>query len=98
MGSGEADVKAVLINTNSTAETTKPFTQTVDFKNWNDFNNPSYNYLSTWPQTIYMYQIKCPRCKKFNWAQLEVITPCIKCQARLKAVADVPDYTVPVQK
>lgn len=96
MGSGESDVKTVLVQTNSTAEVTVPYTK-LDSNNWN-YSSPTYTYWSTWPTTIYMYQIKCPRCKKMNWAQLDTITPCIKCQARLKAVADVPDYTVPVQK
>ena len=95
MGSGEADVKVVTVN--STAEIGLPYTKAVDFTNWGG-SNPTYTYWGTYPTTIYMYQIKCPRCKKMNWAQLETIIPCIKCQARLKAVADVPDYTVPVQK
>ena len=53
------------------------------------------------PTIIYMYQITCPKraCKKTNWMQLNIITPCSKCGAKLKAVSEQADFfEIPVGK
>lgn len=59
------------------------------------YTSPTITYWQ-YPSTIYMYQITCPRCKKMNWMQLDVVTPCTKCKAQLKAVTKQADYEVPV--
>ena len=50
----------------------------------------------TYPTTIYMYQITCPKCETMNWMQLDKVTPCTKCKSKIKAVTEKVDYEVPV--
>ena len=67
-----------------------------------DVGTPNYQYYSTftWPQTIYKYQISCPKCNKFNWLELDKIVECTgkKCGAKLKAVSTKADYEVAVDE
>lgn len=59
----------------------------------------NYNWTSSYPTTIYMYQIKCPSCNKMNWAQLETTIDCknTKCKAKLRAVTSKPEHIVEVE-
>lgn len=61
-----------------------------------DYWQPS-TYFNTYPSTIYMYQIKCPRCSTMTFMQLEFVTPCKKCHAKLKATTKQYEYEVPVE-
>jgi hypothetical protein len=89
MGSGESDVKSITINQSHL----KNFSGT----GYSD-NIASFGY--SWGPKIYLYQIKCPKtgCKKFNWLELDKITGCYNCGAKLKAVLEEPDFTIPVQR
>lgn len=50
--------------------------------------------------TIYMYQIFCPKrsCKKANWLQLDKPQACHNCGSILKAVSEKVDFEVEVSK
>ena len=68
---------------------------------WNPTTTPTYPQYTYWynySPTIYMYQIKCPKCQTMNWAQLDTIKICTgnKCVAKLKAVSNQADYEIPV--
>lgn len=78
-------ISQTITTTNSTWNGTSTFT-------WPNI------YYYTYPSTIYLYQIKCPRtrCKTFNWLQLDTITPCRACGAKLKAVSQTADYEIEV--
>lgn len=54
------------------------------------------NWTVSYPTYIYMYQIKCPKCKTMNWLKLDTITPCTKCEAKLKAVSEQAEYEIAV--
>lgn len=112
MGSGEGDVaylKVTPIDNNVINNSINTGTSTGDL---GSFDSPSYwpigtgtytwptYYYYNWSSPIYLYQIRCPKtgCKKFNWLQLDIITPCTNCGARLKAVSEQPDFTVAVKK
>ncbi len=68
---------------------------------WNDNYTigTGSNYYWTYPyyQTKYMYQIRCPRCHKMNWCELDNTTSCTKCRAMLRAVSKRIDYDVPIE-
>ena len=107
MGSGEGDAIRITVDT-STLPKQSEITTTNGFTNdWSQTSSPTwyyqypyYNYYVTYPTTIYKYQVKCPKsgCKKFNWLELDVTTRCYNCGARLRAVSDVPDFNIPIQK
>ena len=63
---------------------------------WYPYKWWDYTYPQT--KTIYKYQVACPSCKKNNWLELEVIIRCTGCRAKLKAVLDEADFTIPVSK
>lgn len=67
---------------------------------WSGCTCNTYTYKWTYPitTTVYKYQIICPAkgCGTSNWLELDVITPCTKCGAKLKAVSEKVDYEVPV--
>ena len=52
------------------------------------------------PQKIYLYQVKCPAedCGKTNWLELDKITECTKCGARLKAVSQKVDHEIQIEE
>lgn len=54
---------------------------------------PNTNYFAS---TIFMYELKCPRCKTRNWGQIDAIVSCKKCTAKLKAVSQEVDFEIPV--
>lgn len=92
MGSGESDVKYIGVDTTSTAGDWQKYFTAPSTAQW----SPSYTTYYTSP--IYMYQVRCPKrgCRKMNWMQLDIITPCKNCGAKLKAVSEVPEFTIPV--
>lgn len=61
-------------------------------------------YTTTWTytNTVYMYQLLCPRCSTPNWGELDKIIICKGkigrklCSAKLKAIKEVVDFEVPV--
>ena len=57
------------------------------------------NWTYPYTNTIYLYQIKCPKssCKKMNWLKLDTITGCINCGAKLKAVSEQAEYEIEVE-
>lgn len=71
--------------------------------NWN-------NYYSNWTytNTIYLYQIICPRCNSQNWGEIDKVVQCKGiipaakrtrkqiCNAKLKAIKEKVDFEVPV--
>ena len=61
---------------------------------WPSTTTYSYN----WSNTIYLYQIICPkpRCKTANWLELDKMKECSKCGSMLKAVAAKADYEIEV--
>lgn len=66
---------------------------------WQTWTQPSYSYY-TYSATVYLYQVKCPKraCKKMNWMQLNMVTPCKGCGAKLRAIKeeDQADFDIPV--
>ena len=79
--------------TDTTVSNTYPY-----YPNTTTTTNP-YTYTWWWgwsPTTVYKYQIKCPRCRKMNWLELDKITPCHNCKSQLKAVSKKADYEVPI--
>lgn len=61
------------------------------------------NYSTYWyttPTTIYKYQILCPkpRCKTYNWLELNKEQECSKCGSVLKAVSKSADYEIEVNE
>jgi len=80
---------------------------TIEYSDW---WNPAYptvmpqsNFYTnyTWPVTVYMYQMRCPSCKKMNWGQLDITIECknTKCKAKLRAVSakEVPDHIIEIE-
>lgn len=70
---------------------------------WNKYSSgntyPYYNYFTTtWPTTIYMYQLLCPECGTSNWGELDKIVECQgkKCKATLKAVSQQATHEIPI--
>lgn len=90
MGSGESDVRYIGVANTPTYNSAYD----VIGNNTSTVNSFYYDYH------IYLYQVKCPKrsCKTNNWLQLNVITPCRKCGARLKAVNEQADFEVPVDQ
>lgn len=103
MGSGESDIRYITVDTsNTTARTgqiTKDYynpTKTWDNTFWVDSNYSWWAY----PTVIYKYQVRCPKrgCRAYNWLELDTTTPCVKCGSKLRATADIPEFTIPVNK
>lgn len=97
MGSGESDIRYIKIDTSNTVTTTGSIVKDSYYidsgtSNWN------YNWW-TYPTVIYKYQVRCPKrgCKTFNLLELDTTTPCTNCGSKLRAVADIPDFTIPVK-
>jgi hypothetical protein len=68
-----------------------------------NMNTSDYWYQYPWTYTIgntvYMYQIFCPkpRCKGIFWGAVDSIVPCPKCSSRVKVTKEPPaDYEVQV--
>lgn len=61
------------------------------------YTSPTTYYYS-WPytKTVYMYQIRCPRCRKMNWCEMDAIVSCKKCSAQIRAVSKRVDFDVEV--
>lgn len=59
---------------------------------------PYYNTTWTYTNTVYLYQVRCPRkgCRRYNWLELDKITPCSNCGSELKAVSKVADFEIEV--
>lgn len=59
----------------------------------------STTFFNTWtyPSTVYMYQLKCPQCKKMNWGALNQEISCKGCKSTLKAVSKRVDYEIAVE-
>lgn len=91
MGSGESDARIISIDTTNT---------TSPVNNWNYWYYTVPSTTNWYPNTIYMYQIQCPKktCRKFNWAQLDIVIDCVGCKSKLKAISEKVDYEVPVNK
>jgi hypothetical protein len=75
----------------------QPYQTSDTFGNISTSNTIDYNWW-VYPQTIYMYQVRCPKrgCKTDNWLQLDTITPCKKCGSHLKAVSMKADFEIEV--
>lgn len=69
----------------------------TSYGNW-DITSPSTTYNWTYTNTIYLYQVRCPRkgCRRYNWLELDKITPCSNCGSELKAVSKKPDFEIEV--
>jgi hypothetical protein len=68
---------------------------------WNDYWPTSTYYTYWYPQTIYKYQVFCPksRCKGVTWGELNTTVTCPKCFSTIKLVSSPtpkPDYEVEV--
>lgn len=61
----------------------------------NPYWHISYTY-PTYPTTIYMYQIQCPKCDTKTFGQLDAVVTCKKCKSTIKLVSKVTDYEVAV--
>lgn len=59
---------------------------------WNWSPSIWYSYSTT----KYLYQIKCPKCKKTNWLELDTVKECIKCDSTLKAVSKKVDFEIEI--
>jgi hypothetical protein len=99
MGSGEADVSHLKITaTNKTADSN--FYPVKDYDpNWY-IPSTTANYIYSYTYPVYKYQVRCPKrgCRQYNWLELEKITPCYNCGAKLKAVTEEPDFVIPVHQ
>jgi hypothetical protein len=86
----------VLVQTDNTSNT-----QTISTSNtigWNPYNTyDSYTTTLYWPTTVYMYQLKCPKCKKMNWGELDKVIECKQCRSSLKAVSKKVDFEIPIE-
>lgn len=93
MSGGESDAIREVWVTNTDTANTANITSTY----YPSTYYPSYTY--TYPSTIYMYQITCPKrgCRVMNWGQLDHIITCKGCGSKLKAVSQTVDFEVPVQ-
>lgn len=98
MSSGEADVINFTIKGNSTINEDW-------WKNTSTYSNIYWNNTNT----VYYYQITCPKCNTLNWAEVDKIITCkgetqarnnrkVPCGARIKAVLEQVDFEVPVTK
>lgn len=102
MGSGEADA----IRTSLDSVTNTVHTVNIDTGSNTGGTYGYYGWGSTTPYvwsyttTVYKYQVKCPvkLCKKMNWLELDKITPCSKCGAKLKAVSEQADFEIEVEQ
>lgn len=92
------DFYSIPVDTSSSAFSTytSPYTTTTNL-GWT--YTPNYYYWST-PVTVYKYQVKCPKqsCKKMNWLELDKITPCTKCGAKLKAVSEQAEFEIAIEE
>lgn len=72
---------------------------TGDFYNNKDWTTWPSTTWYTYPTTVYMYQIICPkpRCKTSNWLEIDKMKECTKCGSMLKAVRAKADYEVEVE-
>ena len=88
------DLYEVIVDTNTWSPSLTsdsyiwPGTGTVD----------TYRWGWSYPATVYMYQVKCPKrgCKTTNWLELDKISPCKKCGSNLKAVSMKADFEIEV--
>lgn len=85
--------------TNNTSSTS----MTVGNISWGDYVYPytttsptTYYYSYPYTKTVYMYQIRCPRCRKMNWCEMDNIVSCKKCSAQIRAVSKRVDFDVEV--
>jgi phage terminase large subunit GpA-like protein len=55
-------------------------------------------YSATLFTTVYMYQVKCPRCGTYSWCQLDKVVKCpgTACNSRLMASNQRIDYVIEV--
>lgn len=99
MSSGEADAVSIYtVNVDSTSGINEPTFTTNTTTTWGWGNNSWPN--SWWyTNTIYLYQLLCPkpRCKTYNWCELDKTVACKKCGSLLKAVSSKADYEIPVK-
>lgn len=63
---------------------------------WSDYNTYTVPSTFTWTTTIYLYQLKCPKCRASNWGELDKIVTCKKCSSSLKAVSKKVDYEIAI--
>src|SRR3989304_4156882 len=94
-------VYTVTVDSNSESATTtflntSSITSHYCGSTWCNHYPYTYSYW-TYPATIYMYQIKCPKCKAQNWLQLDMVTPCKRCASKLKAVSNKADFEIPIE-
>lgn len=101
MGSGEGDaVREITVNNTANTPIGNGITTTTAYP----YDTYWGTGVSTWSYpyyiTVYKYQIKCPvrACKTRNWLEIDKITPCTSCGAKLKAVSEQADFEVPVDK
>ncbi len=94
-GDWTASLTALTVNNNS--NTYSPTISVGGNSTYGYYSNGTYYYYPYYyPTTVYMYQIRCPRCRKMNWAQMDTIVSCKKCSAQLRAVSKRVDFDVEV--
>lgn len=69
---------------------------TFGIYHWPCTCNTTYYWNYPYQAPIYMYQLKCPQCKKMNWGQLNIEITCKGCKSTLKAVSKTVDYEIEV--
>lgn len=66
------------------------------------YTNPTTSTMNwTYTNTVYMYQIFCPkpRCKGVFWGAIDSVVECPKCKSKVKITnSPPPDYEVEVTK
>lgn len=82
----------------STTYADNTFNTSNTFNYYSSIPNSTY-YWWSYPTYItkYMYQIRCPRCRKMNWCEMDAIVSCKKCSAQIRAVSKRVDFDVEVE-
>lgn len=57
-----------------------------------------YGWSYSYPvkETVYMYQITCPKCEKKTFGELDTVVTCKKCKSTIKLVSKKTDYEVAI--
>lgn len=103
MSSGEADGYTVLVKGQDTPLINYGINSSSWSSSWGNNTGDYYTVPNTYyywyPTSHYYYQILCPkpRCKTYNWCELDQSVTCRKCGSVLRAVSKTVDYEIPVK-